>query len=399
MNINFRGKAAQASSSNQSSDANKAPKKWPGPTENWQKCVSRREGIEIQRNNVQHNLREIHQHLTQLRRQNWSSDMLEAIFDFTLMPSMIKAEKKRNPKNTVVMTGNLEAQMPGQAILQVQGTFHYIAADIREINGCRSIVLFDSLADSALSQNSMLLGKLIAPFDRNDRISIYHTGQQKSFYDCLMFALSTSSKMSKSGDFLNTLHHAHFTKSTDEIGRMTGATLSKQCGPLSIFTEMNRSVPAVFLKHSQTVSVLNAKNSQQTVNASGQTFQQRFNHRTVERARISVDYYKKPGLQSLKFSTSIEDKRKVYLERVMAYIQNAPADDVTALAQRFNDLRKNKNIRILSSLQPLTRSTGPGDQMSLRLNTPSSEGGYSQSRVDEAHRLFIQLQSQVRDFE
>jgi hypothetical protein len=340
------------------------------PTENWRLCGGPHDGIETKRTAVLHNLREVHQHLSDLRQQNWSPDMMEAVFDVALMPSMLKAEKAHNSENTAVIMddglGTFDIDQTRQAIIKVPGMYHYLAADIREIDGQQSAILFDSLAHVPAYDHPELLQDLSSSLSFADKIAIFCIGTQNSFYECQIFALSNTTKMAKSSDYMDTLHIAHVREGEEGLAALTGAVLANRQGRLSLFKNIS-SLPANLLKHAQSKYVLNQNNRNQWVNKSGQTLQERQASNTVKRSRIRMTEEKNPELQWINFSASIEDKRMIYLERTIKYMQSAPDEVVDDLATRFDYLCNSKPIQNLFGAQPERRQTGPADQVSLRL--------------------------------
>ena len=345
------------------------------PTSNWHICGGPQTGPEAKRSAVLHNLGEIRQHLMTLRAQNWSAEMLEAIFDAALLPILISAERAHNPENTAILIedghedlNTIDTDQTRQALLKISGSYHYLAADMREVDGHKSIILFDSLPyhpGRSIYEQSELMHMVAPSLGCKDKMSVFCLGLQKSIYDCQIFALNTTTKLAKAPDYLDSLHQAHIREGSEGLAARTGASLIRKEADINVFGTLP-TLPPAFLKHAHTRTVLNPAQLDQQVNKSGQSLQQRQQNKMVERTRIR-HVNGKAELQWLNFSASIEDKRITYLERMMKYMEDAPPATVEQLATRFDFLSHNKAISSMSGIQPDKRTIGPAEHVSVRL--------------------------------
>ncbi|MDW6004665.1 YopJ family acetyltransferase [Vibrio mangrovi] len=364
------------------------------PTENWMHCGGRGAGPEAIRHAVLHNMQEIHQHLSTLRQQNWSAGSMEAVFDTALLPTMIQAEKAHNPENTVIFhddifdeLGEIDTEQTRQVLMQTPQMFHYVAADIREMNGRRSVIILDSLADNprnSIYDNPEVKDSLMSSLFPEDKVAVLCMNMQKSFYECQIFALNATTKMAKHADFMDDLHQLNL-QGSDKLAERIGAGNVRALRRMVVL-DAPQSLPAQFIKHAQTRSSLAQASLDIPVNKSGQTLQQRQDEKMVERTKIRTSEGQSQ-LQTLNFSASIEDKRLTYLERAIKYMETASASEVNALAERFNFLGKNKMIAGLAS-QP--RVVGPAEQMNQRLMQQSGRVADG-----EQNSLFNQIQATI----
>jgi hypothetical protein len=113
------------------------------------------------------------------------------------------------------------------------------------------------------------------------------------------------------------------------------------------------------------------------VNGRGETLQQRMEQRFVQRAQIRQTEDLEPFLHHLNFSASIEDKRITYLERAMAFIQQADAGDIREAAKIFEGMQQRQMLPSERGLELHHREVGPESEITNRMTYSDSDDEYS----------------------
>ncbi len=364
-------------------------------------CSGRHMGIEPLRDAVLHNLAEIRDHLATLRQQNWSPTGTESSYDILLMPVFTKAERARNPNNTVTyLSGGFEAlathdsQRHRQVLLHIPGNPHMVAADVKCIDGKLSVIVVDSLKHNskfAAYGDKRDMTNMAKHLPSGSRIAVLCLDVQKASNGCRIMSLSAASKMTKEAGYFDRIHEANIREGADGIAKLIGAGKVGGVDGLDVF-DVPRKLPSSLLKHMQAGSsfrqwAINQPSEKLTapVNARGATLQQRMEQRLVQRAEIRHTENLEPFLHHLNFSASIEDKRITYLERAMAFIQQADADDVREAAKIFEGMQQRQMFPSERGLELHHREVGPESEIANRLEYSDSEDEYSVAS-DERYR-------------
>nr|WP_298170963.1 YopJ family acetyltransferase [uncultured Pseudomonas sp.] len=364
-------------------------------------CSGRHMGIEPLRDTVLHNLAEIRDHLATLRQQNWSPSGTESSYDTLLMPVFTKAEQARNPNNTVTfLKRGFEAlathdpHLHRQVLLEIPYDPHMVAADVKFIDGKLSVIVADSLkhdAKFAPYDDARKMRSMAEHLPSGSRIAVLCLDVQKASSGCRIMSLSAASKMAKAAGYFDRLHELNIREGANGIAEHIGTGRVTGVDRLDVF-DVPRQVPSRLLKHMQARSSFKqwAMNRPSTevaapVNKRGETLQQRMEQRFVHRAQIRETKDFKSFLHQLDFSASIEDKRITYLERAMAFIQQADAGDVREAAEIFEGMRQRQMLPSERGLELIHRIVGPESEIAKRLESSDSEDEYSVS-PDERYR-------------
>lgn len=364
-------------------------------------CSGRHMGIEPLRDTVLHNLGEIRDHLATLRQQNWSPSGTESSYDTLLMPVFTKAEQARNPNNTVTFLkcgfealATHDPHLHRQVLLEIPYDPHMVAADVKFIDGKLSVIVADSLKhDSkfAAYDDKRKMRDMAKDLPSGSRIAVLCLDVQKASSGCRIMSLSAASKMAKAAGYFDRLHELNIREGANGIAEHIGTGRVTGVDRLDVF-DVPRQVPSRLLKHMQARSSFKqwAMNRPSTevaapVNKRGETLQQRMEQRFVHRAQIRETKDFKSFLHQLDFSASIEDKRITYLERAMAFIQQADAGDVREAAEIFEGMRQRQMLPSERGLELIHRIVGPESEIAKRLESSDSEDEYSVS-PDERYR-------------
>lgn len=352
-------------------------------------CSGRHMGIEPLRDAVLHNLAEIRDHLVTLRQQNWSPSGTESSYDTLLMPVFAKAEHARNPNNTVTYLnrgfGSLathDPQLHRQVLLDIPYDPHMVAADLKIVDGKLSVIVVDSLkhdAKFAPYDDRRKMRDMAKGVPSGGRVAVLCIDVQKASSGCRIMSLSAASKMAKEAGYFDRLHEANIREGADGIAELIGTRRVTGNDRLDVF-DVPRQVPSSLLKHMQARSSFNqwAMNRPHAelaapVNKRGETLHQRMEQRFVQRAEIRETEDLKSFLHHLNFSASIEDKRITYLDRAMAFIQQANASDVREAAQIFENIRRCRMLPSERGLELIHRTVGPESEIANRLPDPYSD--------------------------
>lgn len=277
---------------------------------------------------------------------------------------------------------------------------HLVAADVRTIDGKISILILEpvSVVEDVNPPFMERYVRNVVPamcgnLPENAKLTVLSLDVQQSTTDCRIFALSAASKLAKETTFLDELHADNLSDqlgtapsyespeikdwSDDDLfdGSMEefssslnnaieidewrddapsdSPSLPKNAKEqLKIITshknvrvvDAHQLMPASFQKHTQAMSSLKAsgdENSlQKPVNKKGDTLLSRFEKHAVVRHKLVTDSDEKgeprSKLKQVKFNASIEDKRIDYLDRAIAYLDEAPKQDIATLLRDFN---------------------------------------------------------------
>nr|WP_298109738.1 YopJ family acetyltransferase [uncultured Pseudomonas sp.] len=364
-------------------------------------CSGRHMGIEPLRDTVLHNLGEIRDHLATLRQQNWSPSGTESSYDILLMPVFTKAERARNPNNTLTyLSRGFEAlathdsQLHRQVLLHIPNDPHMVAADVKLIDGKLSVIVADSLKhDSkfAAYDDKRKMRDMAKDLPTGSRIAVLCLDVQKASSGCRIMSLSAASKMAKEAGYFDRLHEANIREGADGIAKLIGAGKVAGTDRLDVF-DVPQRIPTSLLKHIQARSSFRQWAMNQPpevlaapVNSLGATLQQRMGQRFVQRAEIRQTEDFESFLHHLNFSASIEDKRITYLERAMAFIQQADAGDVREAAKIFEGMQQRQMLPSERGLELHHREVGPESEIAKRLEDSDSEDEYSVAS-DERYR-------------
>lgn len=356
-------------------------------------CSGRHMGVEPLRDAVLHNLAEIRDHLATLRQQNWSPGGTESSYDILLMPVFTKAERARNPNNTVTyLSGGFQAlathdsQLHRQVLLHIPNDPHMVAADVKCIDGKLSVIVADSLkhdAKFAPYDDKRKMRDMAKHLPPGSRVAVLCLDVQKASSGCRIMSLSAASKMAKEAGYFDRLHDANMGEGANGIAELIGARRVTGADRLDVF-DVPRQVPSSLLRHMQARSsfkqwAMNRSPAEiaAPVNKRGETLQQRMEQRLVHRAQIRQTKDFESFLHPLDFSASIEDKRITYLERAMAFIQQADADDIREAAKIFEGMQQHQMLPSERGLELHHREVGPEPEIAKRIAYSDSDDEYS----------------------
>ena len=360
------------------------------------------------REELQRNLTKVKKHFEVLKAENWSPDGRELYCDVALLHIAVKAENARKPGLNLhnfdsfssfayaLERGKLEN---GRAIfpLPSKGLRHAVAADIRTIDGKISMLVLESLGmknvQSKYSED--LVSEILKELPENAKLAVLAVDAQKSLNGCRIFALSAASKLAKEPELFNEIHEANASDQVQVLKQINKAEIEKRLSdaqsgdslvdvdeninfPNFRILDIHRLVPPSFQKHTQSKTSLKAwadedKLAQIRVNKQGETLLSRFNKHIVE--RYKRDPYAENGklqwseLKQISFGASIEEKRLAYFDRAIAYVDNAPQEEVFDLLRHFyqawTDYRvsdlpdEEKHIIGMSAVGPQSRQDRP----------------------------------------
>jgi hypothetical protein len=331
------------------------------------------DGIEVKRQAVLSNLRDIRDHLIWLRMNNWSTSDMEAIFDHMLLPLATKAERQRNPNNQVISTmngfENIQKYLDTPKttlITNVPGQNHFVAVDIRNYDNKSSVLVLDSVHAGYYDRAD--LESITRNMPPSTKVSIICMETQNSSYGCRIFSLSAASKISKSEDYMNALHNAHLSSQNDSLGQILHSRKFQRRGKVDVYQHPG-SIPASFLKHAQSRRCLRSEYPQQKeelVNKKGQTLSERQEDKLVRRGKLSIAEDFKWQTNGYIFSASIEDKRLKYIDNCISYMDNADAKTVEKMTDIFAAIVEESGMPSQVGPQLDQRSLGPYDEMQSR---------------------------------
>jgi len=326
------------------------------------------------RKKLQDKLIKLKDHFEKVKAENWSPDEHEFYRDKAFLPIAVKAENARRPELNLHNFEDFEsfadavkkgALQNGRALFPLpEKTAHTSVADIRTIGNKVSILVLESFSlDPKISESSRKSRKryvfdnvpiMISKLPENARMAVLYIDAQKSSNDCPIFALSNASKLAKESEFVGKAHEENLSESS-------------QFGPFHFpnvrLFNAHKWMPASFHKHTQSLPSLRKSTDQDSltqtpVNKKSDTLLSRYNKYVVERHKR---YPNEDTLRPLRFSASIEEKRLTYLDRAIAYLNDAPEQEITALLRKFNEAMK-LNKKLNKKLASVERNVGPQRQ-------------------------------------
>lgn len=301
----------------------------------------------VRRNGVIRDVGELMRHFVALQASNEAPSTQDTRYDQLLYQSMINAENQRNPGfNLAYLDGGmpsisgLDFANVEQALIRLSApSDHLVCANIRDFDGQKSIILFDSLTEHGAMGYAEEDFQQTLP--RDAKVAIFCMDQQKSPSGCHIFALSNASKLADMSRSMDRLHQVNIRGKSELVQTMTGAQCCERVKNTDLYDLPTKITPKM-MKHVNALSTLKklaAESLQQVVNKKGQTLPERMRDHLVERESLKYDGENFVHKMTL-YSASIEDKRICYLGRAMDYLSTAPAEEIERLASGFRQLRE-----------------------------------------------------------
>ncbi|GKS87298.1 hypothetical protein AVMA1855_24120 [Acidovorax sp. SUPP1855] len=298
---------------------------------------------------------------------NWTPGDDEKLFDAAVMPTLIAAETARKPGSPLTLLDTskelgqwVKKSIPAsgkRAVAVLPGyEEHAVAVDVRRIGGRLSVLIIDPLGTDpkrVAQYRRDVLPALRERLPSNAVTTLLCLSTQKTQTGCKIFALSATSKAADQQALMDDLHGRHVNgdalKDWDDNEIPVAAV-----GESGIRMIDGKSLlTAQFFKHSQSSSTLRQweavnrpGSAEAAVNARNETIGDRYRRHATERhpmpfAILEMDRLGVRGgvdpkaLEPRRSSNSLEQKRLVYLQRAIDFLQVAPKDESRQFMKRL----------------------------------------------------------------
>ncbi|AVS69551.1 hypothetical protein C8247_03215 [Paracidovorax avenae] len=301
---------------------------------------------------------------------NWTPGEDEKIFDAAIIPTLIAAESARKPGSPLSLLEtskdlgqwlrNSTSESGKRAVAVLPGyEDHAVAVDVRRIDRRLSVFIIDSLGTDparVAQYRRDVLPALKERLPSNAKATLLCLSTQKAQTGCKIFALSATSKAADQQALMDDLHHRHVHGDVfeDWSGNEIPVAAVGEGGIRMI--DGKPLLSAQFFKHSQSSGTLRqwAEANQpgsawSAVNTRNETISDRHGRHTSERHPwpfVILDMDKR-GLRGTvdpkvieprQLSTSLEQKRLVYIQRAIDFLQVAPKDESRQFMKRLERL-------------------------------------------------------------
>ncbi|MBV6806986.1 YopJ family acetyltransferase [Xanthomonas euvesicatoria] len=312
-------------------------------------------------------LRQIKARFAALLDGNWTPGEEEKIFDAVVIPTLIAAESARKPGSPLTLLDTskelgqwLRKSIPAsgkRAVAVLPGyEEHAVAVDVRIIGGRRSVLIIDPLGtdpDRVAQYRQDVLPALKEMLPSKAKTTLLCLSTQKAQTGCKIFALSATSKAADQQTLMDDLHHRNVNGDAFEDWSGNEIPIAAVGDGGIRMIDGKPLLPAQFFKHSQSSGTLGqwAEANQPgsaaaAINTRGETIGDRYSRHASERhpwpfVILEMDQRGLRGtvdpkvIEPRRLSTSLEQKRLVYLQRAIDFLRVASKDESRQFVKRL----------------------------------------------------------------